>query len=65
MNERTLQQVMDGAEEQNIILLPLIIPVPFFKILSDAAVQAGKPVEMIMTEALQEKVEKIKKQKGL
>lgn len=51
----------EEAEEQNIMLLPMIIPVPFFKILSDAAAKARKPVEMIITEALQEKVEKIKK----
>lgn len=45
--------------EEQIILLPFIVPLPMFKIMHEAALKEGKTVETFVSDLIREKVEKL------
>ena len=49
---------MEQGEEQ-VILLPFIIPLPMYKIMHEAALKQGKTVETFISDLIREKVVKL------
>jgi len=45
--------------DEQIIMLPFIIPLPMYKLMHEAALKEGKTVEHLVSEAIREKVEKL------
>lgn len=53
----------DKKGEQDFVILPFIMPMPIFKMLSEEATKIGMTVPNFVTKALQEKVERLRKEK--
>ncbi len=50
---------MESSREEQIIILPFVIPLPIFKVLQEAAIKEQKSVEQFVTETLRKKVKEI------
>jgi len=50
---------MENGQEEQVIVLPFIIPLPMFKLISAAAVKQGKTVDTFVSDAIREKIKKL------
>ena len=58
--EESIEMILSSLEDgSKVFVVTMAIPAGVFKFLSEASVKYGKPVGVLVSEALQEKIEKI------
>jgi hypothetical protein len=51
--------ILDGVQEQQMVLVPMALPMITFRFLNEVAIKEGKTVATLVNEALREKVDKL------
>ena len=60
----SVEELVHDAQEQQVTIIPMIVPIPIFKFLNDIAVKEGKTVSRLVTEILREGIAALEKKHG-